>query len=111
MENFYVTYDATNPDQHRLGLSYDISQADDSSNESKNLVFALAFILITLFVLLVIAAILFVCLYMRKKQADRLAKAKAYFAALQTHDEEPDGQALDQEDVATDENQGISQVK
>ena len=25
MENFYVTYDATNPDQHRLGLSYDVS--------------------------------------------------------------------------------------
>ena len=71
MENFYVTYDANNPDQHRLGLSYDVSQAGGSGatgTGSKNLFFVLAFVLITVFVLLLIATILAVCLCMRKKQ-------------------------------------------
>ena len=35
---------------------------------------------------------------MKKKQSERLAKAKAFFAGLQTHDDETDGQSLDQEE-------------
>ena len=67
----------------------------------------LAFILITVFVLLVIAAILTVCLCMKKKQSERLAKAKAFFAALQTHDDEPDGESLDQEEEFKEVKVGI----
>ena len=59
----------------------------------------LAFILITGFVLLVIAVILIVCLCMKKKQSEKLAKAKAFFATLQKHDDETDGEPLEQEET------------
>ena len=94
MENFYVTYDASNPEQHRLGLSFNVDV--EAGKEDKNLTFAIAFILITVSVLLMIGVTLTVCLCVRKRQQDRLAKAKAYFQALVTHDEEPDGRSLDE---------------
>ena len=82
MENFYVTYDATDPQQLKVGLSS--TEADPV--ESLLIIFLMCMFgsMIALFIGIV------VCLLVRKRRDDRLAKAKTYFDSLKTDNDDPE---------------------
>jgi len=84
MENFYVVFDATNPNFNRIGLSYNVNEATKQQNNS--FVIMLCLIAVAVFVLLIATTILCIC--MRKRRQERLAKAKTYFDSLKTGEDE-----------------------
>jgi len=82
MENFYVTYDGTDPDQLRVGISQMIDEEITRQKSESMSTFA-EVTLITLAVLLGFAiALIGVWICVRHSKQTRLAKAKAYFASL-----------------------------
>ena len=84
MENFYVTYDATNHEQLRIGLSY--NQAESGLfGTSHGLVLLITMMVVVL--LLCAFAILAVCFCCRTRQQARLARAKTYFDQLKQKNE------------------------
>lgn len=95
MENFYVTYDATNSEQLRIGLS---------SNEAEATVFSNLVLWICLLLagmLVVVFAILFICFCCRTRQQARLARAKTYFDQLkEKNSEDPEAKFLDEHNTA-----------
>ena len=79
MENFYVTYDATNPDQLRVGISQLLVVPEGKETMSVGAEVTL----ITIAVLLgFFIAIIGIWICVRHSRQSRLAKAKAYFASL-----------------------------
>ena len=93
MQNFYTTFDARDPMNLKVGLSYDL-QAE--LNE-RNMSFALTLVLIFAGVLAVLVAVMTACICMRKRREKRLDKAKAYFDSLKTG-ADGDGERLDLSD-------------
>lgn len=85
MENFYVTYDGSDPEQLRVGLSYvyedPVEQTSEISTGAEVILIVMA-VMSGFFIALVG---IYIC--MRASKQARLAKAKAYFASLQTHDD------------------------
>ena len=91
MENFYVTYDAADPQQLRVGLSSNVAVEERAK-------FGEAFTLwlaVGLGVALVaVFAILIICICVRRRREQRLDKAKTYFDSLQKQ-EDPEAAFLE----------------
>ena len=95
MENFYVTYDATNSEQLRIGLSSNDAEATAISNLVLWICLLLAGMLVVVF------AILFVCFCCRTRQQARLARAKTYFDQLkEKNSEDPEAKFMNEGDTA-----------
>jgi len=74
MENFYVTYDATSPEQLRVGLSY---STEEHKFSLTNVEMIIGLVLVgILVVLLTVASI---CCFCRARKETRLARAKTFF--------------------------------
>ncbi len=85
MENFYVVYDARHAKHNIIALNYNGEIETASSSTGHGLAFVLAIIIaVGLIGLLVIVSVL-ICV--KKRQADKLTKAKAYFNSLKTEDD------------------------
>lgn len=91
MEHFYTTFDATNDDYNLVGLSFEIdttasSDTSGSTPESPSSDssggFAITLVVIILVVLLLIVGLVFGAICIRKRQKQRLEKAKNYFKTL-----------------------------
>lgn len=104
MENFYVGFDASDDERNRIGLSYHLSgetyesetvQPEDVPKVDDELDSLITMIVLLCIVIAVILAAVFFCYCMKRRQKERLAKAKAYFNSLETNDDE---NRLDKED-------------
>jgi len=86
MENFYVVYDARHAKHNIIALNYNGEiETASSSSTGHGLAFVLAIIIaVGLIGLLAIVSVL-ICV--KKRQADKLTKAKAYFNSLKTEDD------------------------
>ena len=73
MENFYVTFDAMNPQQLRVGLSYEYAEEKKVSN----IVMLMCLLLIGF--LIVVTIVLGICVCCRNRKLARLARAKTFF--------------------------------
>lgn len=78
MENFYVVFDASDPTNNRVGLSFNVKKKLEENSEGAALVLSLICVLI--FAALMTVTI--VCICIRKRRMDRLADAKRYFGSL-----------------------------
>ena len=87
MENFYVIYDASHPNHNIIALNYhgDLAAAESGSSSSHGLAFALA--IIVAIGLLGLFAVVATCVCIKRRQAEKLTKAKAYFNSLKTEDD------------------------
>ena len=74
MENFYVTYDATDSENLKIGLSH--IEVEDAGHST--LLTVIVIILAALIMLLFVA--LFVCICCRERRMKRLEQAKSKFA-------------------------------
>ena len=83
MENFYVTYDATDREQLRIGLSYN-EAADGLFNSNLALILCLIIVVFLLFVFLILA----ICFCCRNRRQAKLARAKQYFDQLKQKNEQ-----------------------
>ena len=92
MENFYVTFDASDPEQLRIGLSYDIE-----AEKERRYGGAVQMILVTVAGALLVLAVALGIYCIKRRQRMRLEKAKAYFDSLQTHDD-PEEEDIDGDD-------------
>ena len=93
MQNFYTTFDARDPMNLKVGLSYNLQEEMNKRTMS----FALALVLIFAGVLAVLVAVMTACICLRKRREKRLDKAKAYFDSLKTG-ADGDGERLDLSD-------------
>ena len=94
MENFYVIFDGQNEEGNFVALNYQGGVAADSSGHG--LAFALAIIVVI--GLLGLFAIVATCVCVKRRQAEKLSKAKAYFNSLKT-EQEDDPDQLTAEDA------------
>lgn len=117
MENFYVTFDGTDRDQPKVGLSYAIEAADSGSANPVTVG-----VLVGLAILVLVLILAATCAVVRIIRKKRLEEAKRYFKALeeQNHDdpepEEDEANAkLKKEDpnsfikVAENEEEGVTE--
>ena len=74
MENFYVTFDATSPEQLKVGLSF-----NDKADLLVLTPLILTLSLIVVGVLLALFIVVGICCCCRNRRQARLAKAKTYF--------------------------------
>jgi len=81
MENFYVVFDGEDPKSNFIALNYQ-GEVPVEQKPTNNLVFLLAWIAAGF--LLVLFAIIAACVCVKKRQNERLNKAKAYFNQLKT---------------------------
>lgn len=96
MENFYVTYDATIPNETKVGLSYDFAtnggvldpEADKSEGGSAGLVITI--VVVGVLAIMLVGAIFGFRFMYKRNQAQKLEKAKTYFESLKTEDKGED---------------------
>lgn len=102
MENFYVAFDASNDESNRIGLSYHVSGepyetvVPEVPNVKDDLDSLVTMIVLLCIVIAIILAIVFLCYCLKRRQKERLAKAKAYFSSLETNN--GDDNRLDRDD-------------
>lgn len=95
MENFYVTFDATDVDKLQVGIAYtpkilDVVPETPSELPTASKSFLLICVVISVIVLVCIAVIVILLHCYRKSQVKKLEKAKTYFNSLQTSQDDDD---------------------
>lgn len=95
MENFYVTFDATDVDKLQVGIAYtpkilDVVPETPSELPTASKSFLLICVVISVIVLVCIAVIVILLHCYRKSQVKKLEKAKSYFNSLQTSQDDDD---------------------
>lgn len=95
MENFYVTFDATDVDKLQVGIAYtpkilDVVPETPSELPTAGKSFLLICVVISVIVLVCIAVIVILLHCYRKSQVKKLEKAKTYFNSLQTSQDDDD---------------------
>ena len=96
MENFYVTYDAADPQQLRVGLSSNVAEEERAKFGQA---FTLWLAVILGVALVAVFAILIICICVRRSREQRLEKAKTYFESLEKQDD-PEAEFLEQHNQA-----------
>ena len=99
MENFYVTYDAADPQQLRVGLSSNVAEEE---RQKFGEAFTVWLAVILGAALVAVFAILILCICVRRRREQRLNKAKTYFESLEKQDD-PEAEFLEQHNQAQSE--------
>lgn len=97
MQNFYVTFDATSSAEPKVGIAFSQSSVVVSESGSSSVVVVIVILVVTA-LLLVGAFFGFRFLY-KRKQAQKLEKAKTYFESLKTDKTDE----VEEKDVATED--------
>ena len=95
MENFYTVFDATDPNNNKVGLAANIEQVASDANgntvaptpteSSSSLSLYVGIGAIVAFAIFVV--VITTCICIRKRKQQKLEKAKTYFDSLKTEDD------------------------
>ena len=82
MENFYVTYDATDAEQLRVGLSYNLDESDIWIEVTTILALILCFVFVAVF------TVVMICHFCKQKRQRDLRRAKTFFEIIKSDEDE-----------------------